>query len=65
MLRVCLSVEMEQDFTYMKTDLDNLYSWHINHLVGDGGRVRKIIFLLWNDLVAGCWFFLKKELLYY
>lgn len=46
MPHVCVSVEMEQDFVYVKRDFDNLYSWHINHSVGDGGRVRKISFLL-------------------
>lgn len=35
---------MKQDFMYVETDLSNLYSWHTDHLVGDGGSVRKISF---------------------
>lgn len=28
---------------YVETDLNNLYSWHTDHLVSDGGSVRKVL----------------------
>lgn len=35
---------------YVETDLDNLYSWHINNSVGGGDKVRKISFLPLNEM---------------
>lgn len=35
---------MKQDFMYEETNLNNLYFWHMDHLVDDGGSVRNIRF---------------------
>lgn len=43
---------MKQDFIYVEIDLNNLYSWRTDHLVGDGGSMRKSSLEKWDNLVA-------------
>lgn len=63
MLCVCWSVEMEQDFMYVRTGLDNLHSWH-NYLLGDGGIVRKSSFYYEMRLFGSSFFFFLEVLCY-